>query len=226
MAWVIRQTEVEVKVDIPWNYSASCDVILQWGRDNSCIFSTPEVGDMFLCVNSKNSHDATHIGVVIDVKGNKFRTAEGNSNDEGSREGYEVADNWRENADRFRFVRPLSLVNLTAKPVAVKPIVPPAPKAVAGYTLMLPNGKQIRMKMVQHSNHVPARALLEALGYAVEWNSEKQCVMYDGKEVNVQTFNDGGSKVFPLRKIATFLNYHLQVDDKGKKATLVPPVGR
>ena len=45
-------------------------------------------GDIFL--NRKTSTDWTHTGIVTEVGDGWFRTIEGNTNDEGSREGYEA----------------------------------------------------------------------------------------------------------------------------------------
>lgn len=53
----------------------------------------PTPGDFF--VVRRTSTDWTHIGVVVDVGENSFETVEGNTNDDGSREGYEVAKRTR-----------------------------------------------------------------------------------------------------------------------------------
>ena len=45
-------------------------------------------GDIFM--NVKTAHDWTHTGIITGINGDWFETIEGNTNDEGSREGYEV----------------------------------------------------------------------------------------------------------------------------------------
>ena len=45
-------------------------------------------GDIFLVV--KSEHDWVHTGIITKVDGTSIHTVEGNTNDEGSREGYEV----------------------------------------------------------------------------------------------------------------------------------------
>ncbi len=45
-------------------------------------------GTVFL--NRRVSSDWTHTGFVVEARGETFATIEGNTNDEGSREGYEV----------------------------------------------------------------------------------------------------------------------------------------
>jgi hypothetical protein len=50
---------------------------------------TPERGDLFLVIR-KSDNRARHIGVIENVNGSVASTIEGNTNDEGSREGYEL----------------------------------------------------------------------------------------------------------------------------------------
>lgn len=53
------------------------------------LYTTPQVGD-WLFVYFPSLARAAHTGVVVAVDGAYVRTVEGNSNDEGGREGYEV----------------------------------------------------------------------------------------------------------------------------------------
>jgi len=57
------------------------------------IHDVVQPGDFFLVVSSKNNRDWRHVGIVVDIddSGAVITTIEGNTNDEGSREGYEVA---------------------------------------------------------------------------------------------------------------------------------------
>jgi hypothetical protein len=54
-----------------------------------------EAGDLFLVINKNNLMDATHIGIVIGLNDFVITTIEGNTNDEGSREGFEVCKRYR-----------------------------------------------------------------------------------------------------------------------------------
>ncbi len=88
--------------------SLSCDRILsdamegnrgQTHHRNLLVKTTPElveVGDLFLVINRKNPLDAKHIGIVTDMNGTIMTTIEGNTNDEGSRDGYEVCQRYRD----------------------------------------------------------------------------------------------------------------------------------
>lgn len=77
--------------------SYSCDVVGLAGLKNKMLIRNADVrkdpkkvekGDVFLVV--KSSKDWTHTGIITEVEKDWFHTIEGNTNDEGSREGYEV----------------------------------------------------------------------------------------------------------------------------------------
>lgn len=82
--------------------SYSCDVVGEHGLKtkklirNTKVRLNPdliEAGDVFL--NVKKAHDWVHTGIVLGVDGDWIHTIEGNTNDEGSREGYEVCRRMR-----------------------------------------------------------------------------------------------------------------------------------
>lgn len=63
-------------------------VLAQWNKiDPKYRFTTPQAGDIFI-MDFGSGHG--HTGFVESVIGDRIMTIEGNSNDEGSREGYEV----------------------------------------------------------------------------------------------------------------------------------------
>jgi hypothetical protein len=95
--------------------SYSCDVVGSHGHKNNNLIrnadlrkdsSIVEAGDIFL--NVKKPFDWTHTGIVIGVEEGWIQTIEGNTNDEGSREGYEVCERKRDlntkNIDIFRII--------------------------------------------------------------------------------------------------------------------------
>ena len=69
----------------PLPATASCDVLLEFARKNQLLTSTPQPGDVFLVMKTKN--DAIHTGIVNEVKADTVKTIEGNTNREGAREG-------------------------------------------------------------------------------------------------------------------------------------------
>ena len=75
--------------------TADCDAILSWARRKNVLWKTdPLPGDIFLVL--KSSTDAIHTGVVVKALANgRVQTWEGNTNDDGSREGYRVCNRTR-----------------------------------------------------------------------------------------------------------------------------------
>ncbi len=95
---------------IPHTYS--CDVVGNYGLDNNLLIRNSDIesnirkikpGSLFLKV--KSSHDWFHTGIITSISNGFFYTIEGNTNDEGEREGYEVCRRIRsyktENLDIF-----------------------------------------------------------------------------------------------------------------------------
>lgn len=72
----------------PLARSASCDVMLEDARRKGWLHDAPHVGDVFLVMKSPT--DAIHTGVVTAVGVASVKTVEGNTNDDGSRDGYGV----------------------------------------------------------------------------------------------------------------------------------------
>ena len=69
----------------PLPATASCDVLLEFARKNQLLTNTPQPGDVFLVMRTKN--DAIHTGIVTEVKADTVKTIEGTTNREGAREG-------------------------------------------------------------------------------------------------------------------------------------------
>lgn len=95
--------------------TVSCDVVGLEGLKNNKLLRNSEIqkdptkvkkGDIFLVV--KSPKDWTHTGIITEVEEDWFLTIEGNTNDEGSREGYEVCERKRNfrtsNIDVYRLV--------------------------------------------------------------------------------------------------------------------------
>jgi hypothetical protein len=89
VAWCIGQAEAQTGVKCPLPKSASCDVLLAWGRKRGLLKTTPQPGDIFLKLDSPT--DAVHTGFVTGVPAaGSFTTMEGNTNAAGGREGVMV----------------------------------------------------------------------------------------------------------------------------------------
>lgn len=90
-AYAQVNTAMVEKLDKLFNASAVMTYNLFYNSEFTTS-STPEVGDVVIWQYFKNGklHWTGHAGIVIEVYGNSFKSVEGNSNDDGSREGYKV----------------------------------------------------------------------------------------------------------------------------------------
>ena len=185
--------------DIPFCYSASCDVILAWARSQGVLNDSPEVGDIFLLMTRGSQYDAVHTGIVIKVVGAVFHTVEGNTNLNGSRTGVGVFSLKRTNGDRYKFVRWVDLYTERGEQ-------PPAPYQV------FVGARQIESRMVGAATFVPIREWGESLGLDVEWNNDKQMPLFDGREVPVQVHKLDHRGWAWVRALSEFSGLKLEVD--------------
>jgi hypothetical protein len=77
----------------PLPMTASCDELLEFARKKGWLSETPKVGAVGLVM--KNETDAVHTFLVTDVKRLSIHTIEGNTNEEGARDGYGVFEKSR-----------------------------------------------------------------------------------------------------------------------------------
>lgn len=77
----------------PLPMTASCDELLEAARRKGWLSETPMTGNVGLVM--KTETDAVHTFIVTDVKRLSIRTIEGNTNDDGSRDGYGVFERSR-----------------------------------------------------------------------------------------------------------------------------------
>jgi len=99
-SYVLKQACKTVGTRLPLAPSYSCDMLAMEAREGGILLAgrdasaeTVGVGDLFLV--RRTSVDWTHVGVVLRSHTDYIETIEGNTNDEGSREGYEVCRRFR-----------------------------------------------------------------------------------------------------------------------------------
>lgn len=92
---VLKQTCRSLGVALPFEPSISCDELAKRATSAGLFVSELDAqlhglpaGSLFLV--RKSAADWTHVGIVTHAVEDAFDTIEGNTNDEGSREGYEV----------------------------------------------------------------------------------------------------------------------------------------
>lgn len=113
VSFVIRQTAAALGRPVPFPNTYSCDTLAANGRKRSLFIAERNIGPGNAAVklppgtvflNRRSSDDWTHTGLVVVASNETFGTIEGNTNDEGSREGYEVCARTRGYANKD-FVR-------------------------------------------------------------------------------------------------------------------------
>lgn len=86
--WAVKEASQKLNVCNP--LSKTGGVLDMWNKEKDLRVTKPQPGDIFIMDFGKG---AGHAGFVIAVLPNdKLHTIEGNTNNEGSREGYEVAE--------------------------------------------------------------------------------------------------------------------------------------
>ncbi|MEP0873833.1 peptidoglycan-binding protein [Trichocoleus desertorum AS-A10] len=95
VTFVLSQAAESLQIDMPIPGSFSCDTLAAQAKAAGLFVSEAEArrreippGSLFLV--RRTSTDWTHVGIVAETHELLFDTIEGNTNDEGSREGYEV----------------------------------------------------------------------------------------------------------------------------------------
>lgn len=98
--WCVNKSCVELKLKNP--LSKTGGVLNQWNLRPTLRVTTPKPGDIFIMEFSKG---LGHTGIIEKVSGNTLYTIEGNTNDEGSREGYEVCRKTRKKSQMKGYLR-------------------------------------------------------------------------------------------------------------------------
>lgn len=99
--YILKQACKTLGVSLPLATSFSCDKLAANAKQQEIFVEGKNVddpsqitmGSFFL--NRKTSTDWVHTGIVISAESNVFQTIEGNTNDDGSSEGYEVCQRIR-----------------------------------------------------------------------------------------------------------------------------------
>jgi peptidoglycan hydrolase-like protein with peptidoglycan-binding domain len=105
--FVQRQAAATLGVKVPVGRTFSCDELAGRAKQATCFvagcpdFHRITPGSLFLV--QKTASDWQHVGIVTSAERDAFHTIEGNTNDDGAREGYEVCERVR-SYDRKDFV--------------------------------------------------------------------------------------------------------------------------
>jgi hypothetical protein len=100
VTFILRQATESLNVGMPIPGSFSCDTLVAQARAAGLFVSEAEarfteIPPASLFLVRRTDTDWTHVGLVQDTQELSFQTIEGNTNDEGDREGYEVCSRSR-----------------------------------------------------------------------------------------------------------------------------------
>jgi hypothetical protein len=84
--------------------SGGCQDIYLWAKRKKVLVATPEAGDLFLIWHKELARYA-HVGYIGVAEKDTIQTIEGNTNTDGSRDGWGVFGRTRAITDRLAFVR-------------------------------------------------------------------------------------------------------------------------
>lgn len=100
-SFILKQAAQTLEMPLPIKISVSCDVLAEQAKQKGLFLSETKARDrqlikpgaLFLVRRTKT--DWVHTGIVLKADAEVFYTIEGNTNDDGGREGYEVCKRFR-----------------------------------------------------------------------------------------------------------------------------------
>lgn len=208
--WCIDEVCIDLEIENPTMRTGDCDTFLNWGHKVGLVHNEPAVGDLGFVM--KSEHDAVHVFLVTDVKGSVIHTIEGNTNNDGNREGYRVCARTRSVKPTFKFVR---VADVMAKPVPAET-----------FELVGPSGSLGDLEAMHGTAWAPIRKISKALGMKsgattlpvndpdISWDAEDQTVTVKGKAVPGQVMLKDGVSYVPIRKLAACLGYQVSVQGR------------
>jgi len=96
VCFIINQACHNLNIPSPIKRSFSCDVLALNAKNNGSFLAGNKITDYkqikpgSLFLHRRTANDWVHTGIVIEAEPEIFHSIEGNTNDEGSREGYEA----------------------------------------------------------------------------------------------------------------------------------------
>lgn len=123
-SFILKQACRTPELPLPIKTSISCDVLAEQAKRKDMFLSEAQAkdrkkikpGSLFLV--RRTPSDWVHTGIVMKAEADIFHTIEGNTNDEGSREGYEVCK-------RFRGYKQKDFIVFSLKPPVSRSFRPP-----------------------------------------------------------------------------------------------------
>jgi len=213
--WCIDEVCIDLEIDNPTKRTGDCDTFLSWGAKAGFAHDKPAIGDLGFVM--KSEHDAVHVFLISDINGSVIHTIEGNTNNDGSREGYEVCTRTRTLKPSMKFVR---VADAMSKPVPAET-----------FELVGPGGSIDKLDAMHGTAWAPVRKAAKALGFRsggkteavadadIAWDAEDQAVTIKGKAVPGQVMLKDGVSYVPIRKLAEALGFQVSVQGRTIRLT-------
>jgi hypothetical protein len=201
---IAMEWEAQSGIDWPLCISADCDVWLANARKNKCITPKGRPGDIVILVSG---NDAYHIGIVAGYsEGGTLISIEGNSNNDGSRNGYMVAKRNNvysgRNKDNVFFIHPWGLIQ-------------------SGSDWKIVYGDKHIVALLHNSKtYAPVREFARLVTGADDTLSWEDGPVYNGKPLALQCILRDGKSYAAIRDLAGCFNFDCVVNSDQKKVYL------
>jgi hypothetical protein len=198
-------------IDWPVPITADCDVVYSWARKRQLMTSSPAAGDLFVC---HRGDDAYHIGIV-DTEGvdGIIGSIEGNSNNNGSRNGYLVARRpnvyANRTADSLKFIRWTKMIQQDEE-----------------WVLKVKNRQ---VECINHASRVyaPLRNALNMFftphEVLVNLKATDDGAMWGSEIIPAPLITRDGKRYIGVRDLALWLGSYITINDVNKTVTLSKP---
>lgn len=202
------------KVPILWELAPHefgyCPNLGAYGRREGILYERPQPGDIFLIPHPKTGR-FFHTGLVEAVSSTgSFLTLEGNTNDDGSNNGYKVARRSR-HVGRPRFVRWGEQMNLAVGGDAATRLQPQA------YHLFLNAEDLGEMPLINGTSYFAVRDWAKVLGLPFTYDEEEQTVWIGASTLDTDLTMNNGRLVAPIRDLVREAGLTLIVDNSTRK---------
>lgn len=104
VCFCLKQACDTLNLTTPITPSFSCDALATSAKSHHILVDHSHIKPGSLFLVKKSASDWIHTGIVISVDTHTCETIEGNTNDDGSREGYEVCARTRAFSDKLDFI--------------------------------------------------------------------------------------------------------------------------
>lgn len=105
---IVQQAAHAIAEPFPLTFTLSCDALADFAAKHGRLTRDPRLvhaGDLFLLLNRRDPSDRIHVGIVDRMHVDHFETWEGNTNDEGSPNGFEYCARRRALSRYVEFIR-------------------------------------------------------------------------------------------------------------------------